>query len=367
MKRAKMNVVYGGQAGSEAKGKQAAFLADKFGIKIFACNLSPNAGHTVLLDDGRKVVTHHIPVGVAGCTVPERARVVIGPAAIINIEKLKYEVENLKTMGILDPQNITIDSRASVIDDEAIKEEEKTMLKIGSTAQGVGITRSRRIMRNDVKIRDFASTIRMWGLKVQPDTTSYVMNLMDMMDETVLYEMGQGFDLCLDHGVDPRYCTSRNCTPMQALADMGIPVQMLGHTYAVIRTYPIRVNNREGSSGPYPSNEITWGEVRNRCGAPDDITEITTTTKLVRRVFEFSWQQIGKMMDVCRPDFLCVQFANYLDWGIYEQKKMKSTKVESFVNVLDALYEKNEKPIIGYVGTGPKHSHMIDRGIDNYE
>jgi len=38
---------------------------------------------------------------------------------------------------------------------------------------------------------------------------------------------------------------------------------------------------------------------------------------------------------------------------VYEQKKLKSTKVEAFINVMDALHhKKNEKYIVGYIGTG---------------
>ena len=174
--------------------------------------------------------------------------------------------------------------------------------------------------------------------------------------------MGQGFDLCLYHGVDPVYCTSRNCTPQQALADMGIPPSYLGDVYAVIRPYPIRVNNRDGSSGPYPSPEITWEIVKERCGAPDDITEYTTTTKLKRRVFEFSWERIRTMVGICDPDFLCLQFANYIDWSVYGASKVNAitNPVDEFVQRLEAM---TEVPV-AYLGTGPEHEHMIDLNTD---
>jgi adenylosuccinate synthase len=149
---------------------------------------------------------------------------------------------------------------------------------------------------------------------------------------------------------------------MQALADMGVPASMLGHVYAVIRPYPIRVNNRDGSSGPYPSAEITWEEVRERCGAAHDITEITTTTKLQRRVFEFAWERIRTMTNVCNPDFFILQFANYIDWTCFGavNKFGLGSDVMDFVEKLEEEY----RIPVAYVGTGPEHDQMVDMGVD---
>jgi len=358
MKRGAMNVCYGGQCGSEAKGKLAAYLVDKFDIKVVAGNLSPNAGHTVI-KDGMKTVTHHIPVGVMGGHDLSRMMVVLGPASVINPILLIREIEMLKEGGF-DPYNLIIDERAAIITQAHVRSEEGAMTVIGSTAQGVGEARVDKLMRRGIT----AKTVTVSDDLPIPDTSQLIRAAMKS-HATVMYEMGQGFDLCIDHGIDPVYCTSRNCTPMQALADMGVSAKYLGDVYAVIRPYPIRVNNRDGSSGPYPSEEITWEEVRERCGAPMDITEITTTTKLTRRVFEFAWERMRTMVNVCAPDFLVLQFANYLDWKCYgvTDKCGLGRKVMDFVGRLE-----NETGVpVAYIGTGPSHGDMVDMRIDRLE
>jgi len=355
MKRGAMNVCYGGQCGSEAKGKLAAYLVDKFDIKVVAGNLSPNAGHTVI-KDGMKTVTHHIPVGVMGGHDLSRMMVVLGPASVINPILLIREIEMLKEGGF-DPYNLIIDERAAIITQAHVRSEEGAMTVIGSTAQGVGEARVDKLMRRGIT----AKTVTVSDDLPIPDTSQLIRAAMKS-HATVMYEMGQGFDLCIDHGIDPVYCTSRNCTPMQALADMGVSAKYLGDVYAVIRPYPIRVNNRDGSSGPYPSEEITWEEVRGRCGAPMDITEITTTTKLTRRVFEFAWERIRTMVSVCRPDGFCVNFLNYLNWNDLDVTSADKLSKESTAFIKKLEYETGV-PVM-YGGTGAGHDSMVDFGKD---
>lgn len=351
-----MNIVMGGQAGSEAKGKQSAYLVDKFNIKTVAGNMSPNAGHTVV-KDGRKFVTYHIPAGVYGGEKMDEMRIIMGPASIINPEILIREIDELDKNGF-NLYNLYIDPRAVLITPTMIAKENQDIVRIGSTAQGVGEARCSQIMRiNALRAKDHPDL----GQFTMDNTDEYTLTLLGK-GETILYEMSQGFDLCMLHGIDPIYCTSRIVSPMQALADMGIPPKWLGDVYAVIRPYPIRVNNRTGTSGPYPSEEITWEEVGRRCGAPYDITEMTTTTKLKRRVFEFSWKQIDRMVRVCNPNFLCLQFANYIDWSIYGKNSIRDIpeEVKSFVRGLVAMTDKR----VAYLGTSPDHGHMIDLGVD---
>ena len=355
MKRGAMNVCYGGQCGSEAKGKLAAYLVDKFDIKVVAGNLSPNAGHTVI-KDGMKTVTHHIPVGVMGGHDLSRMMVVLGPASVINPILLIREIEMLKEGGF-DPYNLIIDERAAIITQAHVRSEEGAMTVIGSTAQGVGEARVDKLMRRGIT----AKTVTVSDDLPIPDTSQLIRAAMKS-HATVMYEMGQGFDLCIDHGIDPVYCTSRNCTPMQALADMGVSAKYLGDVYAVIRPYPIRVNNRDGSSGPYPSKEITWEEVRERCGAHHDITEITTTTKLTRRVFEFAWERIRTMVSVCRPDGFCVNFLNYLNWNDLDVTSADKLSKESTAFIKKLEYETGV-PVM-YGGTGAGHDSMVDFGKD---
>lgn len=359
MVKGKMNIVIGGQAGSEAKGKLSAYLVDKYNIDVVAGSLSPNAGHTAIID-GRKYVSHHIPIGAMGAIAKGRkVNIILGTASVINPDLLLKEVVGL---GI-DPNWITIDPRAMIITQYMIREEERDLIGIGSTAQGVGEARKAKIMRNkdQYRLRD----VDVFNRFHIGDTSALLNNYL-AGGATILYEMGQGFDLCLDHGIDPIYCTSRTINPATAFGESGVSLKYLGDVYGVIRPFPIRVNNRTGFSGPYAeAKEITWEEVGKRSGATDFEGEITTTTKLPRRVFEFCWSRYMKFLQICEPDHICLQFANYLsvlDKGKREWRDL-SLKTRSFVSTLDQI---SSKHIVDYVGTGPSHEEMVDVEGEEY-
>jgi adenylosuccinate synthase len=76
--------------------------------------------------------------------------------------------------------------------------------------------------------------------------------------------------------------------------------------YGVCRTFPIRVNNRGGYSGPcyVDQEEINWKDVGVE-------PELTTVTKLPRRIFTFSEMQIRDAVRMNGVDQVFLNFANY--------------------------------------------------------
>ena len=361
MLRGRMNIVIGAQAGSEAKGKLSGYLVDKFRPEIVAGSLAPNAGHTII-KDGNKYISHHIPV----CSVISDALIVMGPTSVINPVVFK---EELNKLGI-DRSRLRISSRATIITQSMVTDEKRSMTVIGSTAQGVGLARAAKLMRGVTSdVLYFGDLPDHWledlgisGDQIIDDAGEFITNCMKD-GAAVLYEMSQGFDLCMEHGIDRKYCTSRIINPAMALAEMGVGINYLGDVYGVLRPYPIRVNNRDGYSGPYgEAAEITWEEIAKRSGYDGDLTEITTTTKLPRRVFEFSWTRFEKFIRICRPDYLCLQFANYLDYSIYGttsiDRVLESERVSDFMASMDE--KMNQDAEIMYIGTGPGHTHMVD-------
>jgi len=132
---------------------------------------------------------------------------------------------------------------------------------------------------------------------------------------TVLMEVPQGFDLGINSGLSYPYCTSRDITIGQAMSDAMVHPSYSGKTCVCLRTYPIRVGNitdkfgkEIGKSGPfYPdSRETTWAEI----GVEE---EYTTVTGRVRRVATFSHKQYKRMLNYLKPDYLLLNFANYMD------------------------------------------------------
>ena len=356
MQKGKFNIVMGGQAGSESKGKLSGWLCDRETPDLLVMTSSPNAGHTMIVPTGEKKVSYHLPVGSVMCGCP----IVLGPASLINIRTFKDEVVAL---GI-DPHRITIDPRASVITPEHMDRESLIgMSDIGSTLQGVGECRTSKMGRKESHL-----LIGQVDYRALPDGVSILPTapiISEFLDQglTVLCESTQGFDLDLEHGIDPRYCTSKMINPAMAMAEAGVPPSRIGDVYGVIRPYPIRVNNRTGTSGPYAeAEEIMWGMVADRCGFPGksaEFGEYTTTTKLPRRVFEFSWVRFAEFVRICGPTHLCLQFANYLDWNVLGETRY----LDCPMGVLDFIWEleKRSGVWVSHIGTGPGHLDMISR------
>ena len=351
MQKGKFNIIIGGQAGSESKGKLSGWLCDKNRPGLLVMTSSPNAGHTLITPSGEKKVSYHLPVGSVMCDCP----ILLGPASLINIDILRVEISSL---GI-DPRRIILDPRASVITEEHIDHEILGgMSNIGSTLQGIGRCRTSKMNRKGNHV--FAagcidSDFRKMNVLVEE--TVPILHDSLYMGKTVLCESTQGFDLDLEHGIHPVYCTSKMINTSMIAAESGIPPSKVGDVYGVIRPYPIRVNNRTGTSGPYyGSIEITWDDIADRCGGPD-ISELTTTTKLPRRVFEFSWIRFHHFCRVCAPTHLCLQFANYLNWGDYCKREFDSLSEDTrgFISELEDYCH------VSHIGTGPGHYDMIER------
>jgi len=365
--KGKMSIVFGGQAGSEAKGKLSGWLTDRHSPYAIVMTASPNAGHTIIMPDGTKKVSYHLPIA----SVMSDAMIILTAASLINFRTFEQEIVDL---GI-NPARILIDPRASIIHEYHIgKEEREGMSDIGSTLQGIGACRRSKMERQGRGHHTLAHHVSdmfdSLGVRVSETPAAVIINDLLLLGRTVLAESTQGFDLDLEHGIDSVYCTSKMINPSMIAAEAGVAPSMVGDVVAVIRPYPIRVNNRTGTSGPYAeAEEIDWPTVERRCNhpsssainhvanTPDRLVEITTTTKLPRRVFEFSWERYRHMIRVCRPTAICLQFANYLDWSCYGIKEDKlPPKVNEFIADLD-----NVGPLVKYIGTGPGHFEMIER------
>ena len=352
LQKGKFNVIIGAQAGSESKGKLSAYLCDRDKPDLLVMTSSPNAGHTCITPEGKKMVSYHLPIGSVMCDCP----IILTPASIINPKILEKEIRDL---GI-DPKRIFIDTRASVITACNLKQERDDGLSdLGSTLQGVGSTRCSKMMRKGG--HTFTGGILSYLNVLPVDSVPLIHNYL-RGKKKVLCESTQGFDLDLEHGIDRHYCTSKMVNTSMILAESGIPPQCVGNVYGVFRPYPIRVNNRTGTSGPYTgAKEISWEEVAKRCGFPgDSFGEMTTTTGLLRRVFTFSWHRFYRFIRVCAPTHLALQFANYLDWNLYGEMDSNVLWENSKLRNIIISIESHFNIPISFVGTGPGHKEMVE-------
>lgn len=305
-------MVLGGQYGSESKGLLAGWLAETRQPTAVVCSFAPSAGHTHITSDGFRFVVTQIPIG----SISKRCRgIFIGPGSIIDPVKMTEEIVHLCENQRLDLQQteIIIHEHAAVVTPADIDAEKASGLaKIGSTLKGGSSALGKKLGRRPDAGGQFA--VARDGLKGTPlegylaDEFEYLSKLQEYGYITQI-EGAQGFSLSLNHGFYP-YVTSRDCTPHQTFNDCGIPWGMAKRTavYQALRTYPIRVNNREGTSGPgYPDQkEIEWADIGINA-------ELTTVTKLPRRVFTWSDMQYDHMVNVCgQPDGVFINFVNYV-------------------------------------------------------
>lgn len=302
-----VTVVFGGQAGSEGKGAIAGWLARRFNFKVAISTFMPNAGHTWVGEDGQKVVVTQLPIALVS---PHVEYLLLGASSVIDSSKLEEEINTYDKMGYNVSGRLRIHSRAQMLLPEYQEWEAENLRYIASTGKGCGaaIAAKARRERSVILAQDGPAWIRDL---VDPAMDGWLNRVIDM-GGGVLAEQSQGFDLDINHGLQYPYCTSRQCTPEQIMADIGVSGRMMTNAIAVVRTNPIRVGNVEdGYSGDYGSPEKDWETVSAEAGR--EVIERTTVTNRVRRVFEFDDERIADMSRICRPTAIALTFMDYVD------------------------------------------------------
>jgi adenylosuccinate synthase len=329
------------QYGSTGKGLIAGWLAKRNDYDTAICAFATNAGHTYI-DDTRAlyVMTQQLPTAITSPTVKT---VLLGPGSAIHLGTLREELT--KYAQYLRGKRVLIHPHAAVVEDyHAEFEMQDGRTKMGSTAKGVGEAYIERIRRNPVNANTIANRVSTDDpIRGMIATVEEYRSALEKA-ESVIVEGAQGFSLSMYHGQYP-YTTSRDVTPWQVAADCGLPYRWASYIKVVgtLRTFPIRVNNRDGSSGPsYPDQqEITWQDIGLE-------PELTTVTKLPRRIFTFSQQQLQEALLHCGGYWdtrLFLNFANYLQ---------SNEELEELIAKIQTPTPMNLNPAkVAWVGYGP--------------
>lgn len=312
------------QFGSTGKGLIAGYLAERDKPDTVITAWSANAGHTFIDRGGRKFVHCMLANGIVS---PNLRQVLIGPGSQLDLHKLKREIEECKDILLDRGATIYIHGSACVISERHVQEEAGPMTKIGSTKKGCGAALIEKIRRDPegraITIAQMADLREEWSTRMEdwitPDIPCYIVDnagwqqcLLDA--EHIQIEGAQGYSLGLNSGFYP-YVTSRECTPAQIVSDCAFPMQWVTRVVGTMRTFPIRVANRYdeqgnmvGYSGPgYPDQKETTFEELGQ------VTELTTVTKLPRRIFTFSVEQTRQALMTVRPDEVFLNFVQYAD------------------------------------------------------
>lgn len=316
----KATIVCDLQFGSTGKGLIAGYLAKRDQPDVVMTAWSANAGHTFIDENGRKFVHCMLANGIVS---PKLDTVLIGPGSQMNWDLFLQEVE--QCADLLEGKTILVHQNAAIITQAHVEEEAGPMTKIGSTKKGCGAAMIAKIRRNPDD-QNTAGAMREQLLGPWNDThpLAEIIKLRIVGNEEymsvvygaqrILVEGAQGFSLGINNGFYP-YVTSRECTPAQIAVDVNLPLAFIDNVVGTMRTYPIRVANRYdesgkqiGYSGPsYPDQpELEWSELGKEA-------ELTTVTKLPRRIFAFSEEQTRHALSVVRPDEIFLNFVNYAD------------------------------------------------------
>jgi len=271
MTRGTIQVIAGGQYGSEAKGAVAGYLAAEEEQMLAIRVAGPNAGHSVVHpDNGKKYALRQVPV--AAVTNPD-ALLCIAAGSEIDPYVLHEEISWLERDGILVKNRLLIDPAATWLTQDHKDRETTAGLvgRIGSTGKGIGAARAARIMREARTVGQHRPEFEQYG-HVGSVAAAARSALRD--GTTVQIEGTQGYGLGL-HGQHYPQCTSSDCTALDFLQMAQVNPWEGGHLQVclVFRPYPIRV---AGNSG-YLYGETSWEAL----GLPP---EMTTVTKKIRRV-----------------------------------------------------------------------------------
>ena len=297
-----VDVIVGGQFGSEGKGQIAAHIAPEYDCLMRVGG--PNAGHSVY-EEPQKHVFHLLP---SGTHRNPKAKLLIGPGAVLNLQKI---LDEIRTFEIEDAKRLVIDENAVIITEEDIKNEQLIKETIGSTGQGVGYATAQNIISRLNGNHDHKAKNYIKYLKPFLGCTSNELEKLYHNNKRILLEGTQGTALSLHHGIYP-FVTSRDTSVSGCLSEAGISPKRVNKIILVTRSYPIRVG---GTSGPFISNEITWDVVAKRSGK--NLKELvesekTTTTKRNRRVAEFSWDMFRKACELNSPTDIALTFTDYI-------------------------------------------------------
>ncbi|WP_419912421.1 adenylosuccinate synthetase [Hoeflea sp.] len=297
-----VDVIVGGQFGSEGKGNIVGHIAPEYDLLVRVGG--PNAGHSVYAEpDPEKY--YHLPSGTERAP---NAKLLLGPGAVINPTKLLDEIAHHQ----LGTDRLFIDPQAMVITDDDIAEEVKKFGNISSTAQGVGIASAQKILgRSDYKDGTSLHLARdhdLLGKYTQKPAHEIIADAF-VEGNRIMLEGTQGTSLSLHHGEYP-HVTSRDTTVSGCLADAGIAPKNVRRIVLVCRTYPIRVGGPSGKM----ELEVKIEEIAKRSGIPlNELkkTERTTTTDRPRRIAEFDWEQLKQSVQLNGPTDVALTFVDY--------------------------------------------------------
>ncbi len=346
-----VDVIVGGQYGSEGKGNIAFHIASEYGLLVRVGG--PNAGHKVPTDP---VYTHRLLP--SGTLANPDAKLLIGPGATIDVALLLQEIADCN----VEVGRLFIDPQAMVIEDQDKSSELAMKASIGSTGKGGGSAASRRIMG---RLGDGSSAVRL--AKDVPELLPWLRPASEVLDAAykrghrVLLEGTQGTGLSLYHGEYP-FVTSRDTTVNACLAEAGIGIHRVRRSIIVVRTYPIRVGSPPSGDSGHMSQELTWDNIAERAGLSGELLselERGSVSRTQRRVAEFDWALLERASELNGATDVALTFADYLSEGNASARRYDQLSDDT-INFVEEVERVAGAPV-SLIATGFNRRGLIDR------
>jgi len=328
-----VDIVVGGQAGDEGKGKICAWLAAKrnYGYSIRVGG--PNAGHTIFFKD--KIYTLKT---MPGGFVNPRAKMVLGAGTYIIPEWLEKEIKMTGTADrlIIDPHAVIIEPRHTA----AERGDARMMAKIGSVGTGLGAA-----------VRDRVDRKRLMFAKDHPRLKKYVKDVPELLNkalakgERMLLEGTQGMKLSNLHGEYP-YVTSRDTTASTFMGEAGLGPKYAGDIYAVFKPYVTRVGPGFVAKEMKDERKLTKYHTAGR--------EVGSVSGRLRRVGEFEMDVALQTVRINSATRLAITHIDMLE-GADISRGVKSFTGEAarFMRTLDKVCAAYPRPKVALVSYGP--------------
>lgn len=218
-----ITIFCGTDYGDEGKGKAlTSYIKKKRPDLTIRYNGGPNAGHSVLKDNGAHYKLHQIPSSVA-----YQEMGLIGPGCVLDIKKLYKEIEEFKKVEGFDPLDyLLIHPEVSLIEEKHLTlDSHYHAKKQGSTSSGIAPAYS-----------DYYNRIA----KLVKESSLNTHVLKDVYEvQNVLLEGAQGFYLNPHSGNYP-YTTSSSCHPGAAAMTLNFDVTKIKNVIGVAKCYSTR-------------------------------------------------------------------------------------------------------------------------------
>ncbi len=331
-----LTVVVGGFFGDEGKGKIISYLALKNRLDLAVRVGSVNAGHTVILEDGRVIKLRMVSTAFTygGC------RLLIGAGANVNPTIFLNEVKLTGTEG-----RVGLDPQCSIIEEDHIERDRKNAYlagKVQTTGQGVGPAIEDRVKRV-AKLAKDVEELKPYLVDVAGEVEKYLSS-----GKNVLLEGTQGCFLSLYHGTYP-YVTARDTTAAAVCSEVGVGPTKVDEVLVVFKSYVTRVGG-----GPLPG-ELPEEEAERR-----GWSEVATVTGRKRRAAPFNFELAKRAIILNGATQLAITKLDVLFpeiEGARSEEQLSKEALRFIEEVEDKLKVK-----VTLIGTGPKVMDIVDLG-----